>query len=313
VLDLTPELTQGLLTQLNRRQELTAWQALLNGEDYEHHRALERERYDTTFSSLHRALSAYVQTQLQTLHDSFRGAERPPGAELLGRWLTCVDVFALARATAEDEEWVRAHVGRRPLSAFRVGNSIFFLSGRGRAQWARREFLGLNEDPILRLPYQRKYDHERHGRADEKLRAYFEKLWVASDLLAILAERSSVIDVGTGFEYPELADIESELKELGLVLSIDTLSEFGGGFGLELCALATQSESALTERSPKRPVVDFTVVDGHYRGVLGGYHRRLSGALRPSLSGASLKWIFEIALTQLRRRLRAIVAADYEG
>jgi hypothetical protein len=195
-------------------------------------------------------------------------------------------------------------VGRRPLSAFRVGRSVFYLSGKGKAKWRRRAWQE-KDDALMTLPYQRKYDHERHGRADEQLRFHQEALRIALDFLELLHERVTDPDVSDGsFSWPELADIQAELERLDLGLGIDELLSFGRSFDLQLAALSPEptGQKRLCSR------VKFTIEEGAYWGVLGGYHRRPSGALRQPLSAASLKWILLQALAELTERLQAAAA-----
>jgi hypothetical protein len=87
------------------------------------------------------------------------------------------------------------------------------------------------EEPQLSLPYQRKCDFERHGRGDERLRLAYEALQVSLDLLSVLRERLTDLDVSdSAFSWPEVSDIQTERAQLGLGLGIDEVLASGGLF-----------------------------------------------------------------------------------
>ena len=316
MLDVPVNLRENILFQLNRPENLAAWQALLATDAAREHRLREREAYDTTFSVFHRELRAFVNELLD--HVRYRTYDLP-GATLLGvsatapasineeRWLPCVDVFALWSGEDHDPKWVRQRTGKRPLSAFRVGTSVFYLSGMGEPRWRWRRWRGTEHDPLMRLPYQRKYDRERHRRADELLRWHAERVRIAGDLLYVVAERVEDVDVSDGvFQGLELGDVQEELGRMGcLGLGGDDLLM---PVGIELC----QMRMEYTEGRPSQPRIDFTIAEGRYDGVLGGYHRRPSGALRLSPSAAGKKWILTRALVRLQENLDFLVAAPRE-
>ena len=70
--------------------------------------------------------------------------------------------------------------------------------------------------------------------------------------------------------------------------------------GIELC----QMRMECPEGRPPQPRIEFTIAEGRYDGVLGGYHRRPSGALRLPPSAAGRKWILTRALARLQENLR---------
>lgn len=253
MLDLTKNLADLLQARLNKTDALAAWTKLLAGEEFAGHRDREQRPYDTTCSDFHRAARRTIDDQLESLRHELVGA-RPAGSALLGRWLACVDAFALGAANEQTDDWVKAHVAKRPLTAVRVGATVFYLSGQSAARWQRRPWQGTDTDPLMTLPYQRKYDRERHGLADLRLRGHYERLHVAADLLTVLAERLEGTDTrASDLAWPELANIQSELESLDLSLGADSLSALGGRFCLELCALGDALEpSADGSTSPSR-------------------------------------------------------------
>jgi hypothetical protein len=302
MLDLTDELAACIQGLLNSEGVFAEWQQLLVSDAFALHHSNESQPYDTTFSEFHRHAGEFVDSRLDQLRwDLIR--RRTAGENLLARWLGCVDVFAVTGDSSDRlDNWVRAHVGESPLTAVRIGCTVFYLPGVQGSTWQRRAWQG-DDEPLMKLPYQRKYDHERHGRADMLLRSQHEQLRVAYDLLAVLSERLEDLDVSRRFSWPDVDDIESELGRLGLGIGLDDLSGMTGRVSLGLCALRH-------DESADRPTVDFTVEEGAYRGVLGGYHRRPSGQLRTPPSSASLKWMVSCALTDLQKRLRQIIAGS---
>lgn len=320
MLDLHPTHTEAILERLNGKEKLRAWRGLLAGDAFETHRAYERGAYDTTGSMLHRELREWLDGELKALTREY-SLYRTPAPDvpfsLLGHWLDCVDVFVLSKIerpragsfSRGDHPWLVEQAGRGVFSAFRIGETAFYLPASARATWQARKWLG-DQEPLMRLPYQRKYDSERHGRADESLRSHQERLEVAGDLLYVLAERLSEVDISDGFHWPELADIQAELERLDLALAGCSISAMVGTLSLDLYALepigSLRRVFADAEDEEQRRKMDFVVSSGRYRGVLGGYHRRRSGALRAPLSGGSQKWMLTAALNELRRGVEVL-------
>jgi len=304
MLDLLDAQRKDLLKRLNEPACLKEYRALLAGEDYEHHVAHERDAYDTTFSTLHRTLGKWVDSQLDGLRTGRSyGDKNGVPMFLLGRWLACADVFVLSQAKkGADHEWLVAQSGRKPLSAFRVGETVFWLAGNASSKWQARDWQG-SEDPLMHLPYQRKYDSERHGRADRLLRERQEKLLVANDLLNIVRERAEDRDViSEGGVFPDFEDVQSELADMDLGIALDDIMSMGGLLCLELAALR------VTDEDERR--IDFSLAEGNYRGALGGYHRRRDGSLRPSPSKASLKHMTLTALRELQGQLSLLAGQE---
>jgi len=305
MLDLLSAQRKALLKRLNEPARLKEYRALLAGDDYEHHVAHEREAYDTTGSMLHRTLGKWADSQLEGVRTgrSYGDKDGVPML-LLGRWLACADVFVLSQAKkGSDDKWVVAQSGQKPLSAFRVGESLFWLAGNATSRWRVRDWQG-TEDPLMHLPYQRKYDSERHGRADRLLRERQEKLLVANDLLAIVRERAEERDVISEDEgvFPDFQDVSDELGRMDLAIALDDIMSMGGLLCLELATLR------VTDEEERR--IDFNLAEGNYRGALGGYHRRRDGSLRMPLSKASLKHMTLTALRDLQGQLSVLAGQE---
>ena len=92
---------------------------------------------------------------------------------------------------------------------------------------------------------------------------------------------------------------------MGLGLGGDDLLLPGG---IELC----QMRMAYPDGRPPERRIDFTIAEGRYDGVLGGYHRRPSGALRLPPSAAGKKSILTRALSRLDENLTFLIAAPQE-
>lgn len=294
-------LAEALLAKFNEPAVIKRWAGLLEGPNYEYHRNLELEPYDTTGSRWHRDARELTG---ELLGDVRREQRSLAGASMLGGWLAYEDAFVLSRPGSYTDDWVTERIGKRPLLAVRIGGMVLFMSGKGKKAWELRPWMGTTNDPLMTLPYQRKYDTERNEWADEKARGRREKLLIASDILNVLDERLRDIELGDGeFAWPELGDINAELMKLELGFGLDGLGGFFGGVCVELVQLRLG-------RGDDKPRADFTVADGRYHGVLGGYHRRRSGVLRPALSGASVKWMVSCALDELRDNVSQLAYSE---
>src|ERR1035437_10230378 len=189
VLNLLPAHITALLTILNEPKVIERWKELFRGEAYKHHQSMEAETYDTDCSEFHREGLLLANDSLREMKASLD--ESTPSYIL--NLLSCVDVFAITASGVKSSwnqamiKWVVAQTGKRPFVAFRVGYTLFYLPGHGKARWEARPWL--ESEDMQCLPYQRKYDHERHGRADEQLRRDYERLEVANDLLGVFSER----------------------------------------------------------------------------------------------------------------------------
>ena len=311
MLDLLPAHVDGFLTLLNEPQAVKEWRELLTTYQYKHHLSMEDHPYDTDSSEFHRMGCALVDDQVKRLkqsqYEDGQDASRVPFSML--NLLSCVDVFAISAASLKQSyrqdklEWVIRQTGKRPLLAARVGCTLFYMPGSGKARWEARPWGG-DDEVMMLLPYQRKYDSERHGRADDKLRRDYERLEVANDLLGVYSERldESVPTADGKFSWPEREDIDLDLERLGLGFGMDQLSGFAGTVSLDLFTVRTELREVDGKLvSEKR--YDHTVATGSYDGALGGYHRRKSGAFREVLSPSSVKWMAQSSLSGLRREL----------
>lgn len=310
MLNLHPDTIAAILEHLNRPENVRGWRELLSGSDYEYHRSIERTAYDTDCSRLRQRLVDWVDERLREVARANWSKEDVSSApfEILGTWLSCADAFVLSKAKKRgrapwdrgDHEWLIEQSGRRPLSGFRVGGTAFWMPGAGPARFHARKWLGA-DDPFMHLPYQRKYDTERHGRADLQLRSYQEKLQIANDIVGVLSERLEDHEVSGKGVWPELTDIQAELEQLDLGFGVDDLGAMAGAVCVEIVELRTPLPGDEKRRIKHR------VVGGYYRGVLGGYHRRRDGRLRPAPSPASLKWMLTCALSDLMERLTFLI------
>jgi hypothetical protein len=292
MLQLTTLLTKEVLSLLNQPDYSKQLDLILKGEAHQHHLALEETHYDTSYSQFHRELGQWIDGVLKAVKSKATLGSDEAGYWLLGRWYTCVDVFSISELDQISHPWITNHA--TPLIAARVANTLFYQAGD--SPWKARSWRG-EGDPLLTLPYQRKYDFERHGRADLLLKNCYQSLGVASDILSLLSERIDDAEVCPTFLIPPILDLQDELAKLKLTLGLDTLASLAGRFGLELLTFEGQMESSRLE----------IIETGNYKGVLGGYHRRKSGSLRPALSPSSEKWIFQCALQELQSKLQQIL------
>jgi hypothetical protein len=297
MLNLTAAQTEQLLTWLNQPAQLDAWRALLAGEEVTRHLARQDEAADTDGAQWRRDLVDWMNVQVKQV------ARDLAQATLLGSWLACEDAFVIAPAAskAKLDPWLRAQAARGALGAVRVADSILWLGPAKRARWQARR-VDHDAEPLLRLPYQRKYDRERHGRADARLRERALRICVADDLLMVLAERMGEQSTGARFAWPPALDgIRAELHSLDLDFGVDALSGMAGGLRVELIACPRDAGD--------NPRYEATVAEGAYAGMLGGYHRLASGALRRPLHARSLHYMATRALNDLRAQLADLIEA----
>lgn len=311
-LDLLPAHLDGMLEILERSSIHEEWEALLSSDAFAYHKTIEDQPYDTDFSDLRRQGINIVKNHVQDLKGLVAG--KSPFYVLnffLDKNVSAIDVFVLSGVNTLEQQpdryrWLREQMGPRPLVAFRLAGTLFWRPGRPDAPWQAAPWTSHSAE-MLSLPYSRKYDRERHGRIDAHLRWAWEALEVAHDLLSVFAERLDETlpqeeDGLLKFVWPGAEDIHKELHCFGLDFVLDDLSSFAGIATIDLVTVRNKSlgdGGAIKDELE----IDKTVASGSYRGVLGGYHRRRTGVLRPSLSPSSLKWMFMSALKALIREI----------
>lgn len=313
MLALLPDHVTALLAHLDDDACIAEVRTLLaNDPGIAEHLGDQETPYDASFSEWRTALVEWADERLAQVE-----RERPsPHAEtevpwgLVGDWLRCEDAFVIGPSERiAREPWIGEQAGRVGLVGFRFGDHAVWLPGTKDARWQARRWLA-EDEPLLRLPYQRKYDHERHGRVDARLRDAAMRVSVADDLVECFFERLHEQRLGPEFSWPEVADIRDELQALGLDFGLDDLSSLTGGVRFEVIAV---------DRTGERPRVETTLAAGAYAGALGGYHRLRSGMLRRPLYARTLHYMLRRSLTATRRQLAAwtegfdVVEPDIEG
>lgn len=168
------------------------------------------------------------------------------------------------------------------LAAFRVLNHVFSFSG---GRWQERLWLGSRCDPLLCLPYSRKYDRERAQSAEHGERRLWEQLERAYDLLQLLSERVEQLELGpeSEFAWPPKADILDALAE-------DELGLGGGG----LLAPANCLELVRLELTPfnePQPLYP-ALAEGSYQGALAEV-RHASAATQKKIALGTLQALGE--------------------
>lgn len=155
-----------------------------------------------------------------------------------------------------------------PLIACKIYQTVFTYSMTDHS-WGTRPWQG-EDDPLLSLPYTRKYDHERaayHHLIEQQL---WERLQRAGDLVYMTQRRVQQLDLREHdgqFTYPDLDDVQAELAKDQLTLGIDDIAGMVGQVRVEL--------RQLDERGKPRGA---SLAEGTYRGAFAGRHVSRSGA-----------------------------------
>jgi hypothetical protein len=154
-----------------------------------------------------------------------------------------------------------------PVVAYKVLETVFNFDV-ATATWTTRPWLGVSSDPLLHLPYSRKYDRERAQYAERAQTRDWERLSRAFDLIDLVFERVSRIPIDRALEsepfvLPNLDDIQDELNEDGLALGIGGLGFDTSQIEFELLRLSEQRDPD-GRRRPSYPAL----VSGVYAGPL---------------------------------------------
>ena len=194
MLDVPVNLREQILFELNRTENLVAWQALLDSDAAREHRERERRvRHDVLRVSPRGARVRERAPRVRALPDattspaprcSASAVRRPRRSMTSGGCRAsmcsrCGVVRIAIRsgcAGASGSDRCRRSASGRACSTSRAGASRGGGGGAGAAPSTTR---------LMRLPYQRKYDRERNFRGDELLRWHEERILIAGDILDV--------------------------------------------------------------------------------------------------------------------------------
>jgi hypothetical protein len=199
-----------------------------------------------------------------------------------------------------------------PLAAFLIWQTVFTFSF-SRRRWTARPFLGVTpryaphhperpDDPLLALPYSRKYDRERAGAALVRQTWLWERLCRARDVVKLMQARVERVEIPRHWDarwsWPKLEDIQEQLEEDGLCFELDSLMLFGGILEFEILRLETRYD---VDADPPKPPTKHAVGPAYARGSY-------SGPLTQGFpSAASYKKMLESALDKLDANLWNVV------
>lgn len=316
MLELSPAATTAILNALNAPERLREFKGRIRGKAIATWIANENDPTYTGTSQLRGDMIAWMDALLVDLRTAGDDASAAP---VLHPWVATTDFYFYTgrRATRGAlERHVRCSpllAGELPIVCFVILDRVFSYSSSAQT-WSTRPFLGAGPprrrgrdecaadyptDPLLQLPYSRKYDIERAQAARSRSIWRFERLMRAFDCLGIVEMRIANVPsdgLGRRFEWPELADIQAELADDHLMLRIDDFGmAYGGRVLIELVELEDTWHDGAHGLRPAYP----PLFEGYYRGVLGEVIRARGYAV----SVASLKKMLLAALDELTDRM----------
>jgi hypothetical protein len=178
---------------------------------------------------------------------------------------------------------------------------VFFLSKVDK-RWHERPWLGCDKDPLLALPYSRKYDRERAQAADRRDTWTWEKLCRAHDLVRMTSARVEGLKLSRSVN--SLGDLPRfDVDDILEALALDDLTigqcEIGGYWHateFEILRLDERRDprSGEWEKRAQGPAV-----------ATGGYDGALN-KIRFGASAATEKQVTVLALEALARKLDEI-------
>lgn len=287
---------QLILDELNQPSRLKEFRALTTPELRRAWKERENDPYDTSGSELRRLHVEWMDGVLQDLRrrhypDTFVGVETTDFYFYTGQGKEA----ARERSRLEQLSFVEL-----PVQAFKIRQSVFVFSKREK-RWIERPWLGADKDPLLALPYSRKYDRERAQAADRRETWQWEKLCRAQDLVEMLAARVESLQLSRSsigcLELPKF-----EVDDILEALALDDLAlgqcEIGGIWH------ATEFEILPLEEWRNPRTGDFEKRAHGPALATGGY----DGALNKIRYGsaATKKAVMVLALEALYRKLMDI-------
>lgn len=289
-MELSRAQTDDLLGALNEPEALISFLALGAGETRADWEAGQDEPMDTT-GALHRL------DHLRWFDEQILGPRRsrpdaPLGHSALGG---ASDFYCLTDSARAP----RYGTIQPPLSAFLVWRTVFSFD-HGAKTWSARPFLGADaggiHDPLLRLPYSRKYDFERAQAALIRGDLLWEQLACAGDLVDVLLQRTARVAIdrhpeAPRFQMPDFEDIQSALAEDDLGIGRGFAGVFTRRIDFELVSLSSRFEPG-----PRRVLRTLAT---------GGYSGPLTECRSPS--SAALKLMCTRALEALQEEIHRLV------
>lgn len=226
-------------------------------------------------------------------------------ATTIVHFLEPTDFYYYSGENAPADSAYRTHWLRQqelPISAFLLWQTVFSFSHANR-QWTARPFLGAarregERDPLIMLPYSRKYDVERAQAALRRQEWLWERLCRAKDLVGVLEGRVNAVTIGrypeAKWSWPETEDVQKQLEADDLCFDVCGLMLWGGTIELEILELETVYHfNEEPPKSPSKRVKGPAYARGRYSGPLSERHP----------SAASYKMMIATALENLSEAL----------
>lgn len=305
---LSPAQTTYILDRLNDEATVEKF-VQLNTTHPERERwvSCENEPYDTAFSGFRSDHLRWLDERLEDWCAEQRDpSSQSDGEARLHRLVTVTDFYFYS-----GENPAPSRRGRRecwlsdtdlPLACFLILDTVFSFSFTEKC-WSARPWLGVKDDPLLALPYSRKYDRERAERAERQQRHDWERLRRAADLIGLLSRRIEQIDLRDiqRFHVPEYADIHAELATDDLGLAACGLMAYANTIHFDLWDLPIATHGQPWNERAQKPGPP--IAQGAYEGAL----REIK-----YLSDASVKKMCLVALDALLEEVWRITQTPWD-
>lgn len=293
---LTNQQKERILAWLNEPERVEAFITFNQGHpDRAQWISDENHNYDTSYSPFRRAHVEWFDEQLSELAQKQELAPQGKAQEEKIHSLVKTTDFYFYSGESDEKpqypkEWL--DLVELPFAAVKVLDTVFTFSFDQQA-WLQRPWLGIKDDPLMRMPYSRKYDFERVELAEIVEKRNWERIRRAIDFIEMIAKRVDDVDLqltDNEFKIPDYSDIAEEMaKDDSLGIGLCDILGMGGQINFDLWELEHGFDKEWYERHQKPGP---PICSGCYRGVLGGSYRHRPG-------GASLKKMVAEALDQL--------------
>jgi hypothetical protein len=256
---------------------------------------MENHSGDTSYSRFRRESVEWLDKQLSNLQrDQLFSRNEVDSDARLHSFIRATDFFFYS---GEDPSVLSPHnrlswllSAELPVAAYKVFDSVFSFSFSEKT-WSVRYWLD-EEEPLLSMPYSRKYDYERIEMAQSREKRDFERVMRAIDFVNILLKRIGDVDLQKveDFKIPDFGDIGEEMSEDNLGISLCSLMGMGGRIHFDLLDLETDTSFPPLAWHERKPKSGPPIAEGEYSGVLNQTRMH---------SGASLKKMSMVALWNL--------------
>lgn len=260
-----------ILVDLNQPDQIEAFRALFSGPGYEQWIDLEDAPMDTSAMELRRLALEFFKRRFEVLRQQLYFGSGPKLSWLVEPsdfyFYSGLGVEPVLGATSEPD---------RRVAAFKVFQTVFDYSHRERL-WSSRPWLGRADDPLLKLPYIRKYCLRRIELAERLESEQWEALVRAKDVLELFLARVEAVEIdrtGGEFQLPDIDDVQGELNGDGLGLDYDIIAASFGTISFELLKLERDYDQTPWGWKPTYPAI----AKGRYEGIFSGQRRVISAA-----------------------------------